>query len=269
MSSDIELRNQNESQLQLLKQTIAKDCTDEELDFFLAVARSKGLDPLTGQISPVKRYDSSVGAETMTIQTGIDGFRVIAESTGKYEGQTEGEWCGANGLWVNVWLADEPPAAARVGVYRKDFKAPLYRVARYSSYVQRTKGGQPNYFWKKMPDIMLLKCAEAAALRAAFPKSLSGLYTPDEMGQAYNPTIEAEVVETPAPNLEIANAVTSLANHCAAEGIPISDIRAGIGIPKQPPRDYTQEQYKALAQAVEQYKVAFEESNQGPEAEEG
>ena len=54
----------------------------------------------------------------------------------------------------------------------------------YEEYKQTKKDGTVTAFWKKMPHVMLGKCAEAVTLRKAFPADLSGLNTTDEMGQA-------------------------------------------------------------------------------------
>lgn len=182
-------------QVALIKRTIAKDCTDDELSLFVHVCRRLRLDPIAKQLYAVK-YEG-----VMTIQIGIDGMRLIAERTGEYRGTSDPEWCGQDGVWKEVWLArDTPPDAARVRVMRGQREALEFvttaGVALYQEYVAY-KDGKPNKRWTKAPAAMLAKCAEALALRRAFPNELAGLFSFDEMSSSYEKGAEGPKVAQP------------------------------------------------------------------------
>lgn len=107
----------------------------------------------------------------------IDGFRVIAERSKQYAGQIGPFFRDQNKEWTDCYDGRNP-YAAKVGVLRHDFKETMWAIAKWDSY------GNNGGVWAKMPDLMLAKCAEALALRKAFPNDLGGLYSSEEMEQA-------------------------------------------------------------------------------------
>ena len=181
----------SQEQIEIIKRTVAADLTDDEFTVFLEVAKRTGLNPIAKQIYAIVRKGR------MTIQTSIDGFRLIAERTGHYAGQLGPYWYDIEtGTWSDVWVKDELPAAAKVGILRRDFQEPLWSTARFKSFNQKQN------LWISMPEHMIAKVAEALGLRRAFPQELSGLYTDDEMDQADREEQVAVVEHRPRPQVK-------------------------------------------------------------------
>ncbi|OOB90718.1 phage recombination protein Bet [Rathayibacter sp. VKM Ac-2630] len=162
------------------------------VEAFLLQCERTQLDPFARQIYCIER-----GGKWQT-QISIDGARLVAERSGKYEGQTAPEFSNDGQTWTQAWMPTtgrELPAFARVGVYKAGFREALSVVARWESYAPmedvwdrgaRTGEKKLGAMWAKMPDVMLAKVAEMLALRKAFPNDLSGLYSTEEMAQAAN-----------------------------------------------------------------------------------
>lgn len=170
-----------EQEIFTLKNQIMPNASDGDLKLFAKFCAKTKLDPFSRQIYAINR------GGRYTYQTSIDGFRVVAERSGLYEGQTPTYWCDENGEWKDVWLSNKAPCAAKVGVYKKGHREATWAVAKFSSYAQ-VYNGKLSGLWAKMPEVMIAKCAESLALRKAFPNDLSGMYTDEEMSQADNQT---------------------------------------------------------------------------------
>ncbi len=121
-----------------------------------------------------------------SIETEIDGYRVIAHRAAKRDHVTLSygppRWYDRTGKSHEIWLADEPPAGASLTVYKDS--APFPAAVRFKSFAKYTNNGQLMAQWATMPDHMIAKCAEAQALRRAFPHDLEGIQTADETAYA-------------------------------------------------------------------------------------
>ena len=165
-------------QRKMIRDSFLNGASEPEAAMLMELARVRKLNPITRQIHFVKRWDSNKRCEVWSAQVGIDGFRSIAERTGRYDGQDEPEF-----------EYDDKGAMklCRVKVYRKDWSRPSVGLAHFTEYAQYTKDKTTqakslNSMWATKPHIMLAKCAEALAFRKAFPEDMSGLYSSEEMG---------------------------------------------------------------------------------------
>ena len=132
-----------DQQISLIKNTLCKGVTDEEFEIFLHACRRTGLDPFMKQIYAVKRGGAR---PTMTIQTGIDGYRLIAERTGRYAPGKE-----------TTYTYDDVKRLVSATAYIKKMTPDgtwhdVSATAFYDEYAQNSP------FWQKMKHIMLAKC---------------------------------------------------------------------------------------------------------------
>jgi len=161
--------------IDLIKNLYCKDANDEELKLFLMICQKVKLDPCARQIFAVFRKDYKTNKHSMTIQTGIDGYRLIADRTGKYAPGRDTEYGydkNGNILWAKAYVKK----MTLDGTWHE-----ISATAFWNEYVVMY-GNKMSTFWATKGHIMLSKCAEALALRKTFPAELSGLYTKEEMG---------------------------------------------------------------------------------------
>lgn len=167
-----------QEKLKLLKDTVCKGATDNELQLFLHVCIKTGLDPFMKQIYSIRRRSKDKFGnwiESQTIQTSIDGFRLIAERTKKYSPGKECTYC-----------YDEKNNLISATSYIKKMTIDgTWHDVSATCFLSEYKPSNAS-FWDRMPHVMLAKCAETAALRKAFPAEMSGVYSDDEMAQAKN-----------------------------------------------------------------------------------
>jgi phage recombination protein Bet len=146
----------------------AAKLSDQELVFYAAFCRGKGVDPLSRLILPLR-----IGGR-LTFHATIDYLRSRAASSGLFAGSEVDvtEWSGEAGA--------SAPVAARATVYRLNphthERYPTSAIAYWREYARPAAEA-----WKQYPSVMLAKCAEALALRRAFPEVLHGLYTAEEL----------------------------------------------------------------------------------------
>lgn len=205
----------NEQQVAALRHVGAESAGPGDLAVFFHQAQRTGLDPFARQIYLVGRdtWDARTRTSTTkyTIQTGIDGFRLVArrasDAARESFGYEDTLWCDANGQWTDVWLSENPPAAAKVTVIRNGQRFPA--VALFREYAGTKKDGGLTKMWAEKGALMIAKCAEALALRKAFPQDLSGLYTADEMSRADHATVTQTRPAALAPSTSLADAMAA------------------------------------------------------------
>ncbi len=204
--------------------------SEAEVDRFLMEAAIYGLEPLAGQIYAT--WDDGV----MKTVAHIDGLRLLAERTKRYDGQDDPEWCDKEGNWTDYWAGDDHPLAARVRVHKKGTKVPTTGTANWHDFAPQTEVGAGS-LWSMSggkPAHMLSIRAEALALRKAFPSEMSGLYTAEELGISLA-ALEAAPPAANTPSISPPVAPPTTGASSAPEGAPAARSGEGPSVIVDPP----------------------------------
>lgn len=174
-----EVQQWSKEEIETIRKTVARDATDEELKMFLHLAQAYGLDPFSHDIWFIKDR----GGKPI-IMASRDGYLKIANSHPQYDNiEADVVYQGDHFRKVREGIEHiyetknrGNPIGAYALVYRKDRHRPVYVYAPFDNYFRNTPS------WRQYPHAMILKVAEAMALKRAF--SISGLVTREEMDEA-------------------------------------------------------------------------------------
>jgi phage recombination protein Bet len=237
----------NPQDIQVLKDSLFKGFTDPEINFCSAVFNQLGLSPLLRQIHFVKRFDNKLKRDVITPQTGIDGFRLIADRTGKYAGSDE-----PNFEYKDADTEKKNPIKASVTVFKivAGMRVAFTASARWDEFYP---GSTLGFMWHSKPHVMLGKCAEAQALRKAFPAELSSVYADEELQHVDSGPSKASRIHETIMSGKSGKTTT------AKDVTPMSNIEQDV-----PPFDQFQEQLNPMT-ALEKYIIPVGEKFKGRE----
>ncbi len=173
-------------EMKLLKNTVARgqDLSDSEFLLLGYVSKLSGLDPFLKQIYPVKFYSKTANAKILTFLTSIEGYRLIAERTNRYAGRDEYMFDEGLSLYQMLEAKRQTPHTATATVYKimNKERYPTCHSVRWTEFYPSDEHKQ--WMWNKMKFNQIGKCAEAGALRAAFPNNFKGIYVDVEFDQS-------------------------------------------------------------------------------------
>lgn len=206
-------------QVALIKR-MNQDCNDDEFNQFMHVSASLGLDPLRKQIYAFVFNKDNADKRRMSIIVGIDGFRSVAKRSNQYRPDDRATRFAFDPEKIEPLTNPLGLVSAEVTVYQHAQGQwwPVTAIAYWDEFAPLIEDGSweesdrgKRFFkgngkwrldpkkdnWRKMPRVMLAKCAEAQAIRRAWPEELSAVYSDEEMDRARTIDLTAtEVAES-------------------------------------------------------------------------
>jgi len=245
------------AQLQLI-QRMNPDCSPDEFNVFLSVAANLGLDPLRKQIYCFVYNKDNADKRRMSIIVGIDGFRSVAKRSGEYRPDNRAPRFITDPEKIDEATNPLGLVSAEVSVFQFSHAQwhEVAAIAYWDEFAPIVDGGEwkdrrfvkdgtraldpKKDNWRKMPRIMLSKCAEAQAIRRAWPEDLSAIYADEEIDRAKTIDLTASEI------VEKANVESRLAMIGGAEAI-LFDMGDGLErIPLGKATDMILQRFRAM-----------------------
>lgn len=220
-----------------LQNSVFPGAKDESILLAVDYCKARKLDILKKpcHIVPMSVTDAKTGNKNWrdVIMPGIYEQRITAFRTGQMAGQDEpvfGDTVTFRGI--------EAPEWCRVTVYRfiNNERCAFSHTEYFSEACATTKDGKPNSMWSKRPRGQLAKCAEAGALRKAFPDELGGVITADEVNEepinqhsAATPDSGTTVIDTQSVELITPEQIKEIENLIEVTGSNLMGLLAAAG----------------------------------------
>jgi phage recombination protein Bet len=178
--------------------------TAEGVGLAVRYCQARGLDVMKRPVHVVPMWSTTLGREVETVWPGIAEVQTTAARTGLWAGMDPPKFGPekTRTFHGSVWRNRRQEAGQAEVTYPEWAEFTVYRLVNGTrcpftevvfweeTYARAGEGNLPNSMWQKRPKGQLLKCAKAAALRAAFPEE-AGEYTAEEMA---GKVIEADSV---------------------------------------------------------------------------
>jgi len=181
--SEVEIDYTNPKLPAILAESQYSGAKPESIAMVIEYCKAANLDPLQKPVHIVPMWDKASGQMRDVIMAGISLYRIQASRSGQYGGTSEPEFGPTT--TAKIGGADcTYPAWCKITVGRIIQGQIVHSVAKefwIENYATKSKNDSaPNAMWRKRAFGQLAKCAEAQALRKAFPE-LCSFYTAEEM----------------------------------------------------------------------------------------
>lgn len=170
-----------------LKTSLYPGASDQSVDMVMAYCRAAGLDPMQKPVHIVPMWDSKARETRDVVMPGIGLYRTNAARTGQFAGMSEPVF----GPMVTERIGNKDvtyPEWCKVTAHRQlpsghvaEFTAVEYWIENYAIKGGKEQDQSPNAMWSKRVRGQLAKCAQAQALRMAFPEAVGAGPTAEEM----------------------------------------------------------------------------------------